>query len=129
MTLIFKVAFLVNNNRHNGLKRFTLIKYLNWYMYLRFLSVRSLQTCCWIVISNSFSSQAKYHPKMCRNLINLIFEHDHKVILKIVLLKFQLILQNRFNNDGASQLEFDMTRNLFPLFGEFTAKPENYFRL
>ncbi|OWF50906.1 RAD50-interacting protein 1-like [Mizuhopecten yessoensis] len=40
----------------------------------------------------------------------------------------EVILQNRFNDGGASQLEFDMTRNLFPLFGEFTNKPENYFR-
>lgn len=40
----------------------------------------------------------------------------------------EVILQNRFNDGGASQLEFDMTRNLFPLFGEFTHKPDNYFR-
>lgn len=40
----------------------------------------------------------------------------------------EVILQNRFNDGGAIQLQFDITRNLFPLFGEFTHKPENYFR-
>ncbi|ESP04039.1 hypothetical protein LOTGIDRAFT_212244 [Lottia gigantea] len=40
----------------------------------------------------------------------------------------EVILSNHFNDGGATQLQFDMTRNLFPLFGEFTQKPENYFR-
>ncbi|XP_062567477.1 RAD50-interacting protein 1-like [Saccostrea cucullata] len=40
----------------------------------------------------------------------------------------EVVLQNRFNEAGAKQLEFDMTRNLFPLFGEYTTKPQNYFR-
>ena len=26
------------------------------------------------------------------------------------------------------QLQFDMTRNLFPLFAAYSAKPENYFK-
>lgn len=41
----------------------------------------------------------------------------------------EVVLQNRFSEGGAKQLEFDMTRNLFPLFGEYTTKPQNYFRL
>nr|XP_022318447.1 RAD50-interacting protein 1-like isoform X1 [Crassostrea virginica] len=40
----------------------------------------------------------------------------------------EVVLQNRFSEGGAKQLEFDMTRNLFPLFGEYTTKPQNYFR-
>lgn len=41
---------------------------------------------------------------------------------------WQLILRNRFNQGGAAQLHFDMTRNLFPLFGEYTSKPDSYFK-
>jgi len=26
------------------------------------------------------------------------------------------------------QLQFDMTRNVFPLFAAYSAKPENYFK-
>ncbi|KAG8236391.1 hypothetical protein J437_LFUL014912 [Ladona fulva] len=39
-----------------------------------------------------------------------------------------LILSNKFNEGGALQLQFDMTRNLFPLFSQFTGKPENHFK-
>ncbi|XP_046389065.1 RAD50-interacting protein 1 [Ischnura elegans] len=40
----------------------------------------------------------------------------------------KLILVNNFNEGGALQLQFDMTRNLFPLFSQFTEKPENHFK-
>ncbi|XP_076459173.1 RAD50-interacting protein 1-like [Babylonia areolata] len=40
----------------------------------------------------------------------------------------EVILTNHFSEGGAIQLQFDMTRNLLPLFGEFTQKPEAYFR-
>ena len=39
-----------------------------------------------------------------------------------------MILANHFNEGGASQLNFDMTRNLFPLFGQYTNRPESYFK-
>ncbi|KAM3858925.1 RAD50-interacting protein 1 [Diretmus argenteus] len=39
-----------------------------------------------------------------------------------------VILSNHFNEGGAAQLHFDMTRNLFPLFGHYCKKPENFFK-
>ncbi|XP_076152379.1 RAD50-interacting protein 1 [Alosa pseudoharengus] len=39
-----------------------------------------------------------------------------------------LILYNHFNEGGAAQLQFDMTRNLFPLFGHYCKRPENFFK-
>lgn len=41
----------------------------------------------------------------------------------------EVILQNSFSEGGAQQLNFDMTRNLFPIFGVYTLKPDNYFKL
>lgn len=41
----------------------------------------------------------------------------------------EVILQTRFSDAGAAQFKFDMTRGLFPIFGEFTQMPENFFRL
>lgn len=38
-----------------------------------------------------------------------------------------LILMNRFNNSGALQLKYDITRNLFPIFSLYTEKSANYF--
>ncbi|GFQ73705.1 RINT1-like protein [Trichonephila clavata] len=41
----------------------------------------------------------------------------------------KVILQNSFSEGGAAQFHFDMTRNLFPIFGIYTTKPENHFKL
>lgn len=41
----------------------------------------------------------------------------------------EVILQTRFSDAGATQFKFDMTQGLFPIFGAFTQKPENFFRL
>jgi len=41
----------------------------------------------------------------------------------------ELILDNHFNEGGASQIMFDMTKNLFVLFEEYTSKPESFFKL
>lgn len=40
----------------------------------------------------------------------------------------ELILQRQFNDGGAAQLSFDVQQNLIPLFGQYTTKPENYFK-
>ncbi|XP_071948017.1 RAD50-interacting protein 1-like [Antedon mediterranea] len=40
----------------------------------------------------------------------------------------EMILCNQFNEGGAAQLQFDMARSLFPLFGAYTQRPENYFK-
>ncbi|XP_054608394.1 RAD50-interacting protein 1 isoform X1 [Dunckerocampus dactyliophorus] len=40
----------------------------------------------------------------------------------------ELILSNHFSDGGAAQLQFDMTRNLFPLFGHYCKRPENFFK-
>ncbi|KAI1883370.1 hypothetical protein AGOR_G00230720 [Albula goreensis] len=44
------------------------------------------------------------------------------------LLYQDVILYNHFNEGGAAQLQFDMTRNLFPLFGHYCKRPENFFK-
>lgn len=41
---------------------------------------------------------------------------------------WQIILQCHFNEGGAAQLQFDLTKNLFTLFLEYTQKPENFFK-
>ncbi|XP_031574184.1 RAD50-interacting protein 1-like isoform X2 [Actinia tenebrosa] len=40
----------------------------------------------------------------------------------------EVILECHYNEGGAAQLQFDMTKHLFTLFGEYTSKPENYFK-
>ncbi|CAH1997276.1 unnamed protein product [Acanthoscelides obtectus] len=38
-----------------------------------------------------------------------------------------LVLDNRFSDGGALQLKFDVTRNLVPLFAQFSDRANNYF--
>lgn len=38
-----------------------------------------------------------------------------------------LVLDNRFSTGGALQFKFDVTRNLIPLFLQFSERPQNYF--
>nr|CAG4643878.1 EOG090X04F1 [Lepidurus arcticus] len=40
----------------------------------------------------------------------------------------ELVLQRQFNDGGAAQLNFDVTKNIIPIFSPYTAKPESYFR-
>ncbi|XP_061662102.1 RAD50-interacting protein 1 [Syngnathoides biaculeatus] len=40
----------------------------------------------------------------------------------------EVVLSNNFSDGGAAQLQFDMTRNLFPLFGHYCKRPENFFK-
>lgn len=40
----------------------------------------------------------------------------------------EVVLSNHFSEGGAAQLQFDMTRNLFPLFGHYCKRPENFFK-
>ena len=52
--------------------------------------------------------------------------------LKLFVLQYlldELILRNQFSTGGAMQFLFDIKRNLFPLFGLYTDKPETFFPL
>lgn len=39
-----------------------------------------------------------------------------------------VILVNMFSKGGAQQIQFDVKRNILPLFAQFTSKPEAYFK-
>ena len=41
----------------------------------------------------------------------------------------EVVLVNHFNVGGAEQLQHDVFRNLFPLFGLYISEPESYFPL
>lgn len=39
-----------------------------------------------------------------------------------------LIMNTQFSTGGADQFHFDMTRNLFPLFGQYSNRPSLLFK-
>ncbi|KAK2579114.1 hypothetical protein KPH14_001285 [Odynerus spinipes] len=52
----------------------------------------------------------------------LAFQFDQFLLEEVVLV-------NHFNTGGAEQLQYDVFRNLFPLFGLYISNPESYFPL
>ncbi|XP_076037770.1 RAD50-interacting protein 1-like [Oratosquilla oratoria] len=63
------------------------------------------------------------HPLLFTQLWHIIADALNKFVYE------EVILQNHFNEAGATQLQYDMFQGLFPIFGQFTQKPENYFKL
>ncbi|NP_001386193.1 RAD50-interacting protein 1 isoform X1 [Rattus norvegicus] len=64
--------------------------------------------------------------QLCFSLFNIFWQ---MLVEKLDLYLYQeIILANHFNEGGAAQLQFDMTRNLFPLFSHYCKRPENYFK-
>ncbi|XP_053572533.1 RAD50-interacting protein 1 [Bombina bombina] len=64
--------------------------------------------------------------QLCHTLFKTVWQ---MLAEKLDLFIYQdIILANHFNEGGAAQLQFDMTRNLFPLFSHYCKRPENYFK-
>lgn len=64
--------------------------------------------------------------QLCYSLFKIFWQ---MLAEKVDLFIYQeIILANHFNEGGAAQLQFDMTRNLFPLFSHYCKRPENYFK-
>ena len=60
-----------------------------------------------------------------------LFELSWRMIAKELdsFLFYELILRNKFNMAAALRLKFDIFRNLFPIFYQYSKKSENYFPL
>ncbi|XP_008069954.1 RAD50-interacting protein 1 isoform X1 [Carlito syrichta] len=64
--------------------------------------------------------------QLCFSLFKIFWQ---MLVEKLDIYLYQeIILANHFNEGGAAQLQFDMTRNLFPLFSHYCKRPENYFK-
>ncbi|KAM5236534.1 RAD50-interacting protein 1 [Ctenodactylus gundi] len=64
--------------------------------------------------------------QLCFSLFKIFWQ---MLVEKLDMYIYQeVILANHFNEGGAAQLQFDMTRNLFPLFSHYCKRPENYFK-
>nr|XP_019600937.1 PREDICTED: RAD50-interacting protein 1 isoform X1 [Rhinolophus sinicus] len=64
--------------------------------------------------------------QLCFSLFKIFWQ---MLVEKLDIYIYQeIILANHFNEGGAAQLQFDMTRNLFPLFSRYCKRPENYFK-
>ncbi|XP_044533335.1 RAD50-interacting protein 1 [Gracilinanus agilis] len=64
--------------------------------------------------------------QLCFSLFKIFWQ---MLVEKLDIYIYQeIILANYFNEGGAAQLQFDMTRNLFPLFSHYCKRPENYFK-
>nr|CAB3265588.1 RAD50-interacting protein 1-like [Phallusia mammillata] len=67
-----------------------------------------------------------FEESLCQTLFHRVW-HEIAEYIDDHLFK-EVVMKNRFNEGGAYQLQFDMNRNLFPLFRTYSTKPENYFK-
>lgn len=58
----------------------------------------------------------------------LVLNIIYKYLISFQLLIDDVILVNMFSRGGAQQIQFDVKRNILPLFAQFTPKPEVYFK-
>ncbi|XP_054669571.1 RAD50-interacting protein 1 isoform X2 [Grus americana] len=64
--------------------------------------------------------------QLCHSLFKIFWQ---MLAEKVDIYIYQeIIMANHFNEGGAAQLQFDMSRNLFPLFSHYCKRPENYFK-
>ncbi|XP_040450305.1 RAD50-interacting protein 1 [Falco naumanni] len=64
--------------------------------------------------------------QLCHSLFKIFWQ---MLAEKVDIYIYQeIIMANHFNEGGAAQLQFDMARNLFPLFSHYCKRPENYFK-
>jgi len=76
-------------------------------------------------------SVLKYHLHSLHNqlAVPLFLNVWQSIAKKLNTFLFnEVILVNKFSEGGAAQLNIDVTRNIFPIFGEFTQKPAIYFK-
>uniref|UniRef100_H2Y4N9 RAD50-interacting protein 1 n=1 Tax=Ciona savignyi TaxID=51511 RepID=H2Y4N9_CIOSA len=104
------------------------------YMYEGWLALPTAEEQLVMVVSQSACPmlavlQDRLHfleMRLCRELFSQLWRDVAENV--DVFLFNEVIVKNHFNSGGAAQLNFDMNRNLFPMFGHYTSKPDNYFK-
>ncbi|XP_068762247.1 RAD50-interacting protein 1-like [Montipora capricornis] len=64
--------------------------------------------------------------QLAGSIFNILWKDLSQALNKFIF--EEIILHCHFNEGGAAQLQFDLTKNLFTLFLEYTQKPENFFK-
>ncbi|XP_038064366.1 RAD50-interacting protein 1-like isoform X2 [Patiria miniata] len=64
--------------------------------------------------------------QLCPSVFNTLWMGIAEELNKFIY--EEVILGNQFNEGGSVQLQYDMTKGLFPQFGDYTQRPENYFK-
>ncbi|CAH7473404.1 Rint1 [Phodopus roborovskii] len=89
-------------------------------------AVMSLSTSACPLLLTLRDRLLQLEQQLCFSLFRIFWQ---MLVEKLDIYIYQeVILANHFNEGGAAQLQFDMTRNLFPLFSHYCKRPENYFK-
>ncbi|KAJ7329574.1 hypothetical protein JRQ81_015748 [Phrynocephalus forsythii] len=89
-------------------------------------AIMSLSTTACPLLLTLRDRLLQLEQQLCYSLFKIFWQ---MLAEKVDLFIYQeVILANHFNEGGAAQLQFDMTRNLFPLFSHYCKRPENYFK-
>ncbi|XP_057317633.1 RAD50-interacting protein 1-like [Hydractinia symbiolongicarpus] len=65
--------------------------------------------------------------KLFFDVFQKVWKHVAKVVDQLIFK--EVVFECHFNEGGANQLQFDMTKNLFVIFGQYTPRPESHFKM
>lgn len=86
-------------------------------MQLKELLAENLFNKAWHSLATQFSQVSRLIIK------NLSFQCPN-----FQFLMEELVMENWFSLGGGRQLQYDLIHGLFPLFGQFTPRPDNLFK-
>ncbi|EDV20641.1 uncharacterized protein TRIADDRAFT_31481 [Trichoplax adhaerens] len=98
----------------------------------------------WLSMQSIRGSTLQLSPSACDMLVSVreSLQYYQTFLDSSIFLKFwqrlaqeinehlyqELVVSNLFNENGAKQLEYDVNKNLFILFREYTHRPDNFFK-
>jgi len=65
--------------------------------------------------------------RLCPDVFDKVWKQFTTTIDQLIF--SEIVCESHFNEGGANQLQFDLRENLFTLFGQYTARPDSYFKL
>lgn len=75
-----------------------------------------------VMVTNLHNLESELSLNLFTICLRLIAQHLDDFFID------SMIMNTKFSMGGAAQFQFDMTRNLFPLFGQYSRRPELLFK-
>ncbi|XP_072036444.1 RAD50-interacting protein 1-like isoform X2 [Amphiura filiformis] len=120
-----KLEQTIINDIRGGSRPFQKEKWFSMPSPKDYISPALSSTVC-ILLQTIKERLQQIEEQLCQTVLKSLWQGLAGKLTKFVY--EEVILVNQFNEGGALQLQYDMTRGLFPLFGQFTQRPENYFK-
>ncbi|XP_065066357.1 RAD50-interacting protein 1-like [Rhopilema esculentum] len=91
------------------------------------LVTQMLSSSACSVLMNVKETLQSMNDELCSSIFGKVWQKYAQIVDRLIF--EEVILESHFNEGGASQIKFDLTKNLFLIFEEHTAKPDSFFKM